>query len=291
MLYNQVNSNQAANIDEYEKSVFLTKAEHEFVKAYFDPRSNKLVEGFDGSEKRQYDFSTLVINTQLNEVTPVSKYDPRSIVYLMPEDMFLVLNESVVESGLSRSQYIYQVIPISYAEYQRLMQKLYQYPAKRQVWRLITGNQYYVQTESSSSGSGSSQEQNEEPSQDSTNDRGTQSLVSGTVCEIIGRFGSNSLSYNMRYVKKPYPIILVNLDTEYNGLTIDGYHGNPSDEDIADANGGISCKLPEGVHHEIVQRAVELATAVYNPQALGSIAGVGNVSSTDIGIVPRQEGR
>lgn len=26
ILYNQVNSNQAANIDEYEKSVFLTKA-------------------------------------------------------------------------------------------------------------------------------------------------------------------------------------------------------------------------------------------------------------------------
>jgi hypothetical protein len=97
VLYNQVNSNQTANIDEYEKSVFLTKAEHEFVKAYFDPRSNKLVEGFDGSEKRQYDFSTLVINTQLNEVDPVSKYDPRSVVYLMPEDMFLVLNESIVE--------------------------------------------------------------------------------------------------------------------------------------------------------------------------------------------------
>jgi hypothetical protein len=39
-------------LDEYEKSVFLTKAQDEVVKAYFSPKTNKSQEGFDGSEIR-----------------------------------------------------------------------------------------------------------------------------------------------------------------------------------------------------------------------------------------------
>lgn len=258
ILYNQVNSNQAANIDEYEKSVFLTRAQDDIVKAYFDPRGNKFLEGFDDGQKRQYDLSSLVKNQPLQGGSPqLQKYDPRSFVYVFPEDLFLTLNESILEEK-DGIKYIYQIIPIAYSQYHVLMQKPYQYPTKRSVWRLITGQ---------------------------VNNR--------TYCEIIGRFkNSDQPVYMMRYVKKLTPIILVDLDTEYDGLTIDGYHGNQDqDGDIADPDGGIQCKLPEGIHHEIVQRAVELATAVYNPQALGTIAGVGNVSATNLGIVPRQESK
>ena len=45
-------SNQAPGLDEYEKSVFLTKAQYEIVKNYFNPKSNKNQEGFDDSPKR-----------------------------------------------------------------------------------------------------------------------------------------------------------------------------------------------------------------------------------------------
>lgn len=97
----------------------------------------------------------------------------------------------------------------------------------------------------------------------------------------------------MRYVKRPTPIILTDLSGEYNGLSIGGYYGN--EQGIAvyknGAAQGIPCYLPKAVHKDIIQRAVELATAIYNPQALGTIAGVGNVSSTNLGIVPRQEGK
>ena len=41
VLYNNITSNQAPGLDEYEKSVFLTKAQDEIVKSYFDPRLNK----------------------------------------------------------------------------------------------------------------------------------------------------------------------------------------------------------------------------------------------------------
>ena len=42
VLYNSITSNQAPGLDEYEKSVFLTKAQDEIVKSYFNPRLNKV---------------------------------------------------------------------------------------------------------------------------------------------------------------------------------------------------------------------------------------------------------
>lgn len=126
------------------------------------------------------------------------------------------------------------------------MQKPYQYPPKRQVWRLIT---------------------NQHASEHDDNANNTNNT--SACAEIIGRFlnnypyqtgGTNHTSpqYRIRYVKKPTPIILVNLDTNYNGLTIDGYHGNHEiDGDVAiyepiGRGIGIPCYLPDGVHHEIV---------------------------------------
>lgn len=303
ILYNQVNSNQASSVDEYEKSVFLTKAQDELIKAYFDPRGNKFIEGFDDGQKRQYDFSLLVVNKKLDEIDPdeVEQYDPRSYMYVMPSDLLLTLNESVFEQN-GGVKYIYQVIPITYDQYHVLMQKPYQYPTKRSVWRLITGQVSKVV--------GSTQPKDfAESSKTNVNqvisDEQSVSVLKDayTYCEVIGRFKNNEApEYRMRYVKKPTPIILVNLDTEYNGLSIDGKIGNEVGlavneqgalvtESNQDDAVGIPCKLPEGIHHEIVQRAVELATAVYNPQALGNIAGVGNISATNLGIVPRQESK
>ena len=69
VLYNNITSNQAPGLDAYEKSVFLTKAQDEIVKAYFDPRSNKVQEGFDSTEKRQIDFSMIIRNIDYSSIT------------------------------------------------------------------------------------------------------------------------------------------------------------------------------------------------------------------------------
>lgn len=66
VLYNNITSNQAPGLDEYEKSVFLTKAQDEILKSYFTPGLNKSQEGFDGSEVRQIDFS-MIIKSQVYE--------------------------------------------------------------------------------------------------------------------------------------------------------------------------------------------------------------------------------
>lgn len=137
VLYNNVTSNQAPGLDEYEKSVFLTKSQDEVLKAYFDPRGNKFQEGFDGSEKRQIDFSMLMRTINITEITPitgVSLYPGMNVKhYRMPNDIFLYINETV-SIGTGKNLV---VVPISYTEYNRLMSKPFKRPLKNQAWRLI----------------------------------------------------------------------------------------------------------------------------------------------------------
>lgn len=54
VLYNNITSNQAPGLNEYEKSLFLTKAQDEIIKNYFTANSkgNNIQQGFDDSAKR-----------------------------------------------------------------------------------------------------------------------------------------------------------------------------------------------------------------------------------------------
>lgn len=69
--FNNITSNQAPGLTEYEKSLFLTKAEKEIVKNYFTANSkgNTIGQGFDDSAKRQADFSILM---KTDSCTPIS---------------------------------------------------------------------------------------------------------------------------------------------------------------------------------------------------------------------------
>lgn len=147
VLYNNIMSNQAPGLDEYEKSIFLTKAQEELVRDYFNSRNVKNAQGFDDNQKRQYDFSTLLSSVTLPEhidthraltILNISAYDTifdsRAKVYIAPSDLFLVINESIEDSAKRR----YSVLPISYDEYNRLMLKPYGFPLKRQAWRIIS---------------------------------------------------------------------------------------------------------------------------------------------------------
>lgn len=142
VLYNNITSNQAPGLDEYEKSVFLTKAQNELVKAYFSPALNKTQNGFDDSPIRQADFSTIINNCtlpQLTELTnptyPLKCFDKRALTYELPEDLFISLNEQLFSGKVP-----YTIVPITFGDYNRLMSKPYKYPLKYQAWRMITKN-------------------------------------------------------------------------------------------------------------------------------------------------------
>ena len=176
--YNNIMSNAAPGLDEYEKSVFLTKAQDELIKNYFNPKGNKYQEGFDASPKRQMDFSSLVITYSPAVFTTnnVAKFDDRSILYCMPLDVMFVLNETAhcVIDGIER---VISVIPISVSEYAKVMSKPYKQPLKNQAWRLFQ-----------STGSGVNY-----------------------MSEVITKQGATLTNYRLRYVKNPPPIILTNL--------------------------------------------------------------------------------
>lgn len=134
VLYNNIMSNQAPGLNEYEISTFLTKAENEIVKNYFNPKGNKYQEGMDDSKKRQIDFSNLIkVHHDTQSVTPTNRIDPRSICFELPSDVMFILNEwgstSVTNNSINGDMANYiNVVPITADEYQRLMSKPYKFP-------------------------------------------------------------------------------------------------------------------------------------------------------------------
>lgn len=188
VLYNNIMSNQAPGLDEYEKSVFLTKAQSEVLKNYFNPKGNKYQEGFDESEKRQIDFSTLIKAVEPTAYVGSSyvKFDDRSQLFQMPSDILFVLNETALNTvdGVNR---LINIVPINFDEYSRIMSKPYKQPLKNQGWRLFqsTGGVDFIS-------------------------------------EVIVKTGSTLTNYKVRYVKRPKPIILTGLADTYSNVSIEG---------------------------------------------------------------------
>ena len=189
VLYNNIMSNQAPGLDEYEKSVFLTKAQLEILKNYFNPKGNKYGQGFDENAKRQIDFSTLITVAKPSQYTPDGsyvKFDDRSQLYKMPQDILLMLNETGINTvdGVKR---LVSIIPMNYEEYARLMSKPWKQPLKNQGWRLFqsTGGVDFIS-------------------------------------EVVIKYNISLTDYKIRYVKRPKPIILANLADEYSNVSIEG---------------------------------------------------------------------
>lgn len=272
VLYNNITSNQAPGLNAYEKSVFLTKGQDETLKNYFNPKSkgNNTQEGFDGSAKRQVDFSmlTTVATTSATSYTyslvtgktdkdgkpvysrtettaPKSTYsytvaydtdgnvlkdDNDEVLYIrnegtdvsgfgtplfdmrentksitLPSKLMYAINE-MVEVTRNNKEVLLQVVPVKFDEYSRLMCKPYKRPLKYQAWRLTNND------------------------------------VVNKADIVVGP--SDTLTkYTIRYVRRPNPIIVSDLD----GLSIEG------------KSTATECELDPILHEEILQRAVELA--------------------------------
>ena len=94
LLYNNIASNQAPGLKKKKKSVFLTNAQLELVKNYFNPKGNKYQEGFDQSPKRQLDFSTitdLMVYSPTDALSNVTKFNDDSIVFHYNDDFLFII--------------------------------------------------------------------------------------------------------------------------------------------------------------------------------------------------------
>lgn len=302
VLYNNIMSNAAPGLDEYEKSVFLTKAQDEVLKNYFNPKGNKYELGFDGNEKRQIDFSTLIRTIKIgNESIVDSNTIPalfplgNNVLYKIPNNILLIINESLQVIRNSKPKYL-NVVPLGYTEYSRLMFKPYKRPLKNQAWRVITnsklsslgtdylgiatiisevingryegalnvntiyndisgkrlvwnivdGENYYLSVEGitykyDGNPVSFSQEEKEDIS------KKIEINIEYTLVELVPGYKDEVELYTLRYLVRPRPIILCNLE----GTSING-------ETKAQ-----TCELDPILHEEILQRAVELAKAAY----------------------------
>ena len=280
--YNNVTSNQSPGLDEYEKSVVLSAAELELVKNTFNPKGNKYQEGYDDSAKRQYDFSTITEikrytkgfshydilgnETQeedLNEInfreilqyagdlqdyigmdqTSVFPMRTRDInvhryKYTLPKDFMYFISEEAELERLINGRKVYRnaiVTPIDYNQLTTLRGSTYKFPVQNECWRVL--NKREITTDA----------------------------------EILTPYASEIVNYAMRYVRKPKPIILINIGNVY-GTTIEGEWGEGLPDDVSDAQ---VCELPEAMHDEIVQRAVEIAKATYRTGETEALINIG----------------
>jgi hypothetical protein len=147
VLYNNITSNQAPGLNGYEKSVFLTKAQSQLIPEYFNARIDSSDGGFDNTQKRQYDFSSIITHQTLSQISPNRRFDPRSVSYNLPPDWMLTLNEQLsVKADANSDEELFTIRPVSFDEYDRLMAKPFKFPIKNQAWRLITNNGTWTET-------------------------------------------------------------------------------------------------------------------------------------------------
>ena len=190
--YNAIASMSSPGIDDYELSVYLTTAQLQLIKNYYDPLSNRKQKGFETTEKRRRDLNQLV--KDYKTITTISNsfnIDPEAKFYTVPDDLFLIVNEKakVISEDCYNNKTL-TIKPMSYDEYNIQSNNPFEKPNEKVAWRLDLSNINDVK-----------------------------------VVEIISPYNIlGSLEYQIRYIKYPKPIIITNLNTSFpsDNLTIDG---------------------------------------------------------------------
>lgn len=188
--YNSISSQNAPGLDLYEKSLYLTKAQLEIIKNYYNPNGNKYKDGFENSEKRRRDLNQLIKNYKTtsyflndNSIHKDSKF------FTIPYDVFLITNEQgiIKDTGCNLNK-IVNIKPVTQDEFNIQKDNPFKKPDNKVAWRLDFSN-----------------------------------LNDNKVVEIISPY---KLEYNIRYIKYPKPIILGDFTTLFpsENLSINGFN-------------------------------------------------------------------
>ena len=190
--------------NEYEKSYFLTKAQDELVIALYNGR-NVSGESFESTEELRRYLSNLVKEVRLQPITNTSGLvigiGSNSKFFTLPQDLWYITYEAVDIDGARCSA----------------LSPMDVYPVTQDDYNKTKRNPFR-----------------------GANDRRALRLdLSDGVIEIVCKYIVKD--YYVRYLRKPKPIVLVNMP---NNLTIDGI-GKKSE-----------CELHEALHQRILERAV-----------------------------------
>lgn len=255
LLYNNSASNASAPLGVYEISLYLTKAQEELVKNKIQALGNKYQAGAEDSNKRDLDLGNLVtVKTLQKAANPTPLFDTRvGVIAFLNESAVVspmkILNESIIfdkmddaNNTLLSNYKVLEVVQISYKEYERKLSTPYPYPLKNQAWKIHSN----VELKSSELVPGTSPQTYIDKDCYPYEYIVSFSLMNDTT--VMPKL-------QVRYIRKPNPIIVGTLPYDYTGsnqLTIDGKTTISN------------CELDAIVHDEIVQRAVELAKGTYS---------------------------
>lgn len=204
-----VNGTATVALDEYEKSFFLTKAQEEMVVNLYSG-NNSYGDSFENTEEMRRNLSNLVSEANLSPITGDKSFQgfigvsDSSEFFQLPEDLLFITYEEAQVTSKKCGKNIGIDV----------------YPATQDEYHKIKRN----------------------PFRGVNSRRALRLDLSDNVVEIIS--SSPIRSYYLKYVKKPEPIILINLP---DGLTINNVRVKTP------------CKLNESIHQKILDRAVVLA--------------------------------
>lgn len=199
ILYNNISSNKAPGLNEYEKSVFLTKAQEQIVTELYSGR-NTTYNSFEETEEQRRYLHSLITTSSLEESTDTDDIiTSNSSIYKLPENIMFITYETAILTGNKEVT----VYPVSQDELSKIIKNPFRGPSNNRVLRLDLGN---------------------------------------NSIEVISNY--DITKYLIRYIRKPNPIILVNLEDE---LSINGV----TEESV--------CELDSSLHRTILDRAVALA--------------------------------
>lgn len=169
-------------LDEYEKSVWLTKAQEELVVSCYNGK-NAFGDSFESTEELRRYLSNLVAEDSIDPITssigtPLGM-DSKSKFFTLPDDLWFITYEDVTTSdGGCGNGGKMDVYPVTQDEYLKIKRNPFRGANNRRALRL--------------------------------------DLADGVV-EVVCKY--NVTSYYIRYIRKPSPIILEDLP---DNLTIEG---------------------------------------------------------------------
>lgn len=177
----QVSKRQIA-LDEYEKSLYLTKAQEEVVVNFYNGK-NPYGDSFESTEEMRRYLESLVKTKVYSTEEQVSGtgVSNNSVFYKLPNDVAFITMEQVTYNDESLGCYngsIATVYPVTQDEYSRIKNNPFRGPTKYKVVRLDSGE---------------------------------------NTVELVSKYKIEE--YLLRYLSKPKPIIL---ETLPNDLTIEG---------------------------------------------------------------------
>lgn len=203
ILYNNVMSNQAMPLDEYEISIFLTRAQEQLISSIYNPN-------FESNE-----LSRRLIANLIKDATPEQDENHESFLsfnskaYNLPEDMLVLTHEfaNIVSDDPCLDNKRIKIVPVTQDQISYILDNPFRTTNERRALRL--------------------------------------DLTSNKV-EIISKY---DIDYKIRYLRKPKPIILKDLEPE--GVSINGQTKQATSE------------LDTSLDLNIITIAVELAKHSY----------------------------